>query len=289
MRDYGKVQTAFWTSADIQSLSDDAKMLALYLLSSPHTNQIGCFRLPDGYAAEDLKWGTERVTKGFQELSTNGFATRDEASKWVVIHKFTRWNEIENPNQAKAAVKLFEQVPDTCPVKPMLARALRDFSPRFPAEVWKPFETLSEGLEEQFRNQEHEHEQEHEQEQEISNPTGLLVDSDAADLLGQSSATPCPHQEIIAAYHELLPACPSIREWTPARQKALRTRWAEDRSRQSVDYWRKLFAYIAESRFLTGRTQSNNGKPPFTASLDWIVKAENFAKIREGRYHKEAA
>lgn len=289
MRDYGKVQTAFWTSADIQALSDDAKLLALYLLSSPHTNQIGCFRLPDGYAAEDLKWSTERVLKGFRELSQNGFAARDEASKWVVIHKFTRWNEIENPNQAKAAVKLFEQVPDSCPVKPMLARSLRDFAPRFPAEVWKPFETLSEGLAEGFRNQEHEHEHEQEQEQEISNPTGLLVDSDAADLLGQPTATPCPHQEIIAAYHELLPACPSIREWTPARQKALRTRWAEDKSRQSVDYWRKLFGYIAESRFLTGRTQSNNGKPPFTASLDWIVKAENFAKIREGRYHKEGA
>jgi hypothetical protein len=127
-----------------------------------------------------------------------------------------------------------------------------------------------------------------EESKDLSNSYELLVDSDAADLPEKPQADACPHKEIIAAYHEILPACPSIRDWTPARQKTLRARWAEDKSRQSVGYWRKLFAYIAESRFLTGRSQTSNGKPPFTASLDWIVKAENFAKIREGRYHKDA-
>ncbi|MCA7086072.1 hypothetical protein K7G19_21000 [Cupriavidus sp. DB3] len=160
MRDYGKMPTALWSDPGFLGLSDQGKVLALYLLSSPHTNMIGAFRLPDGYVAEDLRWPIETVSERFAELSRNGFATRDEGSKWVVIHKFCLWNDIENPNQGKAAAKLFHQVPDDCPVKPVLARALRDFAPKFPAEVREPFETLGERLPKPFRNQEQEQEQE---------------------------------------------------------------------------------------------------------------------------------
>lgn len=122
----------------------------------------------------------------------------------------------------------------------------------------------------------------------------VVVDSDPADDLfvvegGGKSVAPsgCPHQEIIALYHELLPMCPSIREWKGTRQVNLRTRWAEDKKRQDMGYWRKLFTYIGQSEFLTGRARAPEGRKPFIASLDWIVKAENFTKIREGRYHNE--
>ena len=53
MRDYGKVFSTFWTSDSTRGMSDDAKVLALYLLTGPHSNIIGCFRLPDGYVSED--------------------------------------------------------------------------------------------------------------------------------------------------------------------------------------------------------------------------------------------
>lgn len=98
----------------------------------------------------------------------------------------------------------------------------------------------------------------------------------------------CPHQEIIALYHEILPASPMIRDWTPARSAALKARWNEHADRQSLDYWRKLFEYIATIPFLTGKI-SSNGRKPFVLSLDWLVKADNFAKVREGRYEDTAA
>lgn len=121
-------------------------------------------------------------------------------------------------------------------------------------------------------------------------PDGVFVASDAADAgtrAGTSSAKPsCPHQQIIGLYHELLPANPAIRDWTDARAQHLRTRWNEDAKRQTLDWWRKFFGYIGQSAFLTGRTSGRGGKP-FTPGLDWIVKAENFAKIREGRFHEQ--
>ncbi|WP_233472271.1 YdaU family protein [Cupriavidus respiraculi] len=122
--------------------------------------------------------------------------------------------------------------------------------------------------------------------------TGVVVAGGDADrdrmvcrVAVRKAGPACPHQAIIALYHQLLPMCPGIREWTPARAQALRARWSEDTKRQHLDYWRRLFGYVAESDFLTGRTGAADGRKPFVASLDWIVKAENFAKIREGRYH----
>ncbi|WP_284076321.1 hypothetical protein [Herbaspirillum aquaticum] len=93
----------------------------------------------------------------------------------------------------------------------------------------------------------------------------------------------CPHQEIIAIYHEVLPMCPRIREWTPTRATHLRARWNEDERRQNLDYWRKFFEYVRECEFLTGRAHGN-GRRPFFADLEWMVKASNFTKIREGKY-----
>lgn len=130
------------------------------------------------------------------------------------------------------------------------------------------------------------------QEPSFSNSEELLVGSTAdvrpGKVAGKKGIPACPHQDIIALYHELLPASPKIRDWTPAREAHLRARWNEVPDRQNLSYWRELFVYVAKSDFLTGRT-SSPGRKPFTAPLDWLVKAENFAKVREGRYHEEGS
>lgn len=291
MRDYGKVQTTFWTSCSITALSDVGRMLALYLLTGPHTNQIGCFRLPDGYVSEDLNWPIETVQKGFHELLENGFATRDENTKWVLITNFLAWNEIENPNQGKSAFRLFEQVPASFPLKGRLAKSLLGFQERFTEEAIALLKGLNEPLDKPFLNQE----QEQEQEQENNNTNVLYVDSpsdgladDPDDEKVKNKRLDCPHKEIIRLYHEILPTSPEIRDWTPSRAQLLRTRWNEDPNRQDLDWWQRFFEYISDSEFLTGRVHAQDRKP-FLVPLEWILKAENFAKIREGRYHQGAA
>ncbi len=153
MRDYGKVFSTFWTSDSTRGLSDDGKVLALYLLTGPHSNIIGCYRLPDGYASEDLGWTPQRVSKGFGELFQKGFATREESSKWVFVHKHLKWNPLENPNQITGAIKLYDQIPDTSSVKPLMATALQKYtSPNIkgfetlPKPLGNPSETLSKPL-----------------------------------------------------------------------------------------------------------------------------------------------
>lgn len=159
MRDYGKVHTSFWISDGMRRVSDDARLLALYLLTGQHTNMIGCFRLPDGYVSEDLAWTPERVSKGFDELSENGFATRDSSSKWVLIRNFLAWNSVENPNQGIAALRLFDQVPDKSTVKPELARVMASAISHISISKLKG----SERVLQPFLNQEQEQEQEQEE------------------------------------------------------------------------------------------------------------------------------
>lgn len=111
-----------------------------------------------------------------------------------------------------------------------------------------------------------------------TSPNGDGDKSEASDVVD-----PCPHQQIIELYHRHLPMGRQVREWTPARSQALRARWREKPKRQSLEWWERFFAYVAESDFLTGKT-ATPGRKPFEVSLDWLVKAENMAKVIEGAY-----
>jgi hypothetical protein len=116
-------------------------------------------------------------------------------------------------------------------------------------------------------------------------PDGVVVASQAGNL---STSRPdpapraeCPHKEIIALYHEILPECPRVRDWTPARAQQLRARWNEDVRRQNLDYWRQYFEYVKRCGFLVGR---GKGDRPFLADLEWLTKSKNFTSVREGKY-----
>lgn len=116
--------------------------------------------------------------------------------------------------------------------------------------------------------------------------TGVSPPADANGVqTSRQTADNCPHQAIIDLYHQTLPTGRQVREWTPARQAMLRSRWRENPKRQTLDWWGRYFAYCAKSRFLTGQTHSQ-GRRPFELSLDWLVKSENMAKVIEGAYHE---
>lgn len=114
MRDYGKVHTSFWASETLREVDSDAKVLALYLLTSQHTHMAGAFRLPSAYACDDLGWDSERLAKGFKTLSNAGWLRRCEKTAWVWIVKFGKFNPPDNPNQRKAVEKQLALIPEGC-------------------------------------------------------------------------------------------------------------------------------------------------------------------------------
>jgi len=116
-------------------------------------------------------------------------------------------------------------------------------------------------------------------------PLTIITDT-SVSVVSSKPADSCPQTEILKLYSEILPELTQPKVWSGVRQTNLRARWREEKKRQSLDYWSRLFNYIRKSDFLMGRTSGSNGKP-FHVGLDWIVKAENFTKIIEEKYHHE--
>ena len=108
----------------------------------------------------------------------------------------------------------------------------------------------------------------------------------------------CPHQEIIALYAKHLPGLPQVRIWEGQRANTLKARWrwvltankpkggryAIDRE-SALDFFNRFFEYVAKSDFLTGKSGKFQG-----CDLGWLVKADNFVKVIEGKYdNRESA
>ena len=172
MREYGIVQTDFWINPQYAGLSSCAKLIAIYLLSSPHTTMLGCFRLPVDYIAVDLNLGKTVIQDSLHELIHLHFLSVDFKNHWIVIHPFLEWNPIENPNQAKHILKLFDKVPECISVYPELIKILQTHKKQLDEEFLSRLETLSKGFEncfetvsKPFRNQKQKQKQDQEQEQ----------------------------------------------------------------------------------------------------------------------------
>jgi len=294
MRDYGKVYSTFWSSETMRSLTEDGRMLALYLLTSPHCTIAGAFRLPDGYACEDLQWSHERVAKGFVELLSKGFANRCETTKWVWICKHLEWNPPENPNQRKSAVKVAQSIPDECCWKLDFMRVCGPLLGVEQSQKANPCETLSQG----FLNQKQEQEQEQEQEKKEANAS--LPETCVSDPPAKPPLPDCPVEEIIALYHEHMPDNPRVRVTNSARKGTIKARWREAARLTCKPFgyatrddglaaWGAFFETCGSSRFLTGHATPQPGKPPFIADIDFLMSPSGFAKCLENKYHREAA
>jgi len=51
-----------------------------------------------------------------------------------------------------------------------------------------------------------------------------------------------------------------------------------------LDGWKEMLAAVEASPFLRGEIDKGNGQSPFRASLDWLLKPKNFAKVQSGQY-----
>jgi hypothetical protein len=266
MRDYGKVHSSFWTSSTTRSMSEDARLLALYLLTSPHNTIAGVFRLPDGYVCEDMQWAAERVVEGFRELFDKGFANRCGTTKWVWICKHLGWNPPENPNQRKAAAKQADQIPEDCAWRPDFMRVWGESLGFEPPANTNPSGTLPQPSPNQ--------EQEQEQEQEKSNnsPNGELSASPAADAPTRADAI--PYQAIVDAFNRTLTGLPKVRELTSKRRTLIRSAWQASPHRRSMDFWQAYLDECQDDAFLNGTGPYANGHENWRPSFDYLLRAD---------------
>ena len=150
---YQKIYSQIWQDEKFITLSQDAKFLFLYIITSPHSNSIGLYVLPKQYICADLNWDMKRLGKPFGELLAKGLILYDETVNLICVKNHLKFNPIENENQAKAASKIVMHLPKSSIYSTILER------------LGKPFhKPLREGLQERYGEPETETETETEEE-----------------------------------------------------------------------------------------------------------------------------
>ena len=180
MARYRKVECRIWNDEKFRELSDDGKLIWLFLLTHPAMTSIGAMRATvPGFAAE-LSWKIERLSKGFTEVLSKGMAKHDERACCLWLPKFLRYNPPENPNVLKSWANSLDLVPE-CSLKTQAIEAVKDFSEGLPKAFAEALpEAFRKGLPKGMPKQEQEQEQEQEPKESTSgsplaNPAPLNI------------------------------------------------------------------------------------------------------------------
>ena len=89
MRDYSRVGPQFWigaTGKKLRAEGQDAQVVGMYLMTSPHANMLGLYYLPVMFIAHETGMTIEGALKGLRSAIKAGFCLYDEVSEvvWVI-------------------------------------------------------------------------------------------------------------------------------------------------------------------------------------------------------------
>lgn len=116
-RRHREIDPAIWTSdEDFINLSDQAKLLFIYLLTCPaivYTPAI--YRLAPSTVVSDLNWSRRKLFRAYRELHGGGFAANTEGgwrhSQVIAIPRSTSFRAPKNRDQAVLWLKMAREVP----------------------------------------------------------------------------------------------------------------------------------------------------------------------------------
>lgn len=124
MAKYRPVDVRLWSDRKFLSLGPDARMLWLYLLTSPFSLPIpGVIIAGEMAIAEQLGWSVDQLRKGYQEVLGKGLSLRIEG-RFVWLTKALSYQKIQGPKHIEAMRKCWDDVPD-CDDKLALWQALK--------------------------------------------------------------------------------------------------------------------------------------------------------------------
>jgi hypothetical protein len=131
-RAYGTIPNELWLGTEIPgflSLSAEAKLAEIYLLSSPHANMLGVYWLPLPYMAREMRLSDERIGAIVEELEDAGMIKYDPTTEHVYVTHFVKTQVLgqsdglhPSNNQVKGARYIFASLPNT-PLKDDLMAA----------------------------------------------------------------------------------------------------------------------------------------------------------------------
>jgi hypothetical protein len=290
MRDYGVVSPKFWTGETGKLLRKEpqAQLLAMYLMTSPHSNMLGVYYCPVMYMAHESGLDLEGASKALARLIELGFCTFDEASETVFVKNMAAYQIADQLKADDKRVLGIRRDVEKMPEGAIKSEFIATYSIAFHLINSPPCDSPLEGPCKTLLSQEQDQEQDQDQQKRTTS-------------LSAAKLPPCPHQEILDLYAERLPMLPQPKAeaWGGQRAKHLAARWKwllttkkkktnelyAANADEALAWLGRYFVYVSESDFLSGRTGKFTG-----CDLGWLVNEENFAKVMQGNYeNKESA
>lgn len=114
-----KVLPQFWigkTGRDLKKMGPEALIVAMYLLTSPHSNMLGLYYIPVQHIAYETGLGIEGASKGLQRGVKAGFCHYDFESEvvWVIeMAKYQIGASLKpKDNQCLGIQRLYDSLPE---------------------------------------------------------------------------------------------------------------------------------------------------------------------------------
>jgi hypothetical protein len=183
MARYRKVDPRIWNDAKFRALSDDGKLVFVFLLTHPGMTALGAMRATCPGLAGELHWDPERFHEAFREALQKGMADHDPEACFVSLPNFVKYNTPESPNVVKAWAAALDLLPE-CELKNRAVARAGGFAKAMSAAF---AEALPEAFAKAMANQEQEQEQEPKQEPK-QEPPSLRSGRSGAPASGPAAA-----------------------------------------------------------------------------------------------------
>jgi hypothetical protein len=268
------VDTGFWTDDKVvDEFSPEDRYFMLYLMTNPHSSQLGIYKFNKRIMAFEMGYSVEAVSVMLERFQ--------DKYKVIIISEET--NEIAILNYLRYSIMKGGK-----PVEDLLVREIGEIKNK--DLIGKVFEHIR-----SYENLNITVLKVIEQNLSISN----INDNDNENENGESY-TDTPHescnesyddtssdpvkkmdkiQDVVDLFNAVVPSMPKVKSLTATRKKNITLRLKDYGMEKIVEVFHKAEA----SDFLCGRIKE------WKAGFDWVMKPENFVKIMEGNYDNKTS
>lgn len=130
---YGRVHTEFW--ADTSWWPEDARLMALYMLTCPGRSAEGFFRMPLQGPSNALRMASEGALDAIGKLVGLGWCEYDLQHETLLIVGTLKWYQPSNENHRKHAVRQFVSTPSRTPLRARFRALAEQLCPALAADL----------------------------------------------------------------------------------------------------------------------------------------------------------
>lgn len=309
MAKYRHIYISFWEDPKVMdNFTPEDKLFYLYLLTNPHTTQIGVYKLTKKSMAFELGYTSESINSLLNRfINHHKLIMYNEETREIAIKN---WGKFNLTNSGKPILDLvkkeLEQVEDISLLQ-FIAEGIPNDSIRnlflcqivnkLPNEKYNDTYHVTSDLSyvvppTSGGQKENEKENENKKENNIiyiqSAPdVEKTVDNventnPSDDKSSDSVSSKVPFNQIIDLFNKTCKSLPKVKARSKQRDKMIKALWR--RSGESLSKLEEYFKKVEASDFLTGR----NGVWQ-NCNFDWLLKESNYIKVFEGNYDNKTS